>query len=93
MTPFTINISDQDMLDLAAYYSYLPRVPGSDFSASVKAPLIVVTGAPMRNIAPCGLPWRFGRETRKPMAGRPAMISGESKQNAAFQSRICSNPS
>ncbi len=54
MTPFAATISNQDMLDLAAYYSYLPRLPGGDFTPAVEAPLVVVTGAPMRNIAPCG---------------------------------------
>ena len=27
MTPFAVNMTNQDMLDVAAYYSYLPRVP------------------------------------------------------------------
>jgi cytochrome c553 len=54
MTPFAATISNQDMLDLAAYYSYLPRLPGGDFTPAIEAPLIVVIGAPMRNIAPCG---------------------------------------
>ena len=53
MTPFAANLSDQDILDLAAYYSYLPQAPRGD-STAARTPLIVVTGAPMRNIAPCG---------------------------------------
>ena len=28
MTPFAVNLTDQDMRDLAAYYAYLPRLPG-----------------------------------------------------------------
>src|SRR6185312_10400001 len=47
-------VTYQDMLDVAAYYSYLPRVPSSHADAKIPAPLIVTTGAPMRNIAPCG---------------------------------------
>jgi cytochrome c553 len=54
MSPFAQNMSNQDMLDLAAYYSYLPRVPSGHLDPTVAAPLIVTTGAPMRNIAPCG---------------------------------------
>jgi cytochrome c553 len=42
------------MLDIAAYYSYLPRVPSNHLDSGVPAPPIVVTGAPMRNIPPCG---------------------------------------
>jgi cytochrome c553 len=54
MSPFAANMSNQDMLDLAAYYAYLPRVPTSHADDNVPAPPIVITGAPMRNIAPCG---------------------------------------
>ena len=54
MSPFAANMSDQDMLDIAAYYSYLPRVPSNHLDSGVPAPPIVVTGAPMRNIPPCG---------------------------------------
>jgi cytochrome c553 len=53
MSPMVTSLSDEDMRDLAAYYSNLPR-PGAqrEVSASL-APGIVVHGAPMRNIAPC----------------------------------------
>ena len=54
MAPFAANMSNQDMLDLAAYYAYLPRVPTNRANARLAAPPIVITGAPMRNIAPCG---------------------------------------
>jgi cytochrome c553 len=54
MSPFAANLSNQDMLDIAAYYSYLPRVPSSKLDPAIVAPPIVTTGAPMRNIAPCG---------------------------------------
>ena len=46
--------SHQDMLDIAAYYAYLPRVPSNNLDPTIPAPAIVTTGAPMRNIAPCG---------------------------------------
>jgi cytochrome c553 len=54
MSPFAANMSNQDMLDLAAYYAYLPPVPSNYLDTNLPAPLIVTTGAPMRNIPPCG---------------------------------------
>jgi cytochrome c553 len=54
MSPFAANMTNQDMLDLAAYYSFLPRVPSNHLNGNIPAPMIVTTGAPMRNIAPCG---------------------------------------
>jgi cytochrome c553 len=54
MSPFAATMTNQDMLDVAAYYAYLPRVPSSRLDANIVAPSIVVTGAPMRNIPPCG---------------------------------------
>jgi cytochrome c553 len=50
MSPRVQDLSDQDIADLAAYYAYLPRLTG----VGGKMPAIVATGAPMRNIAPCG---------------------------------------
>jgi cytochrome c553 len=54
MSPFAANMSNPDMLDLAAYYAYLPRVPSSHLDVTSEAPPIVAVGAPMRNIPPCG---------------------------------------
>lgn len=54
MTPFALSMTDQEMKDVAAYYAYLPRVPSDNVNPNVAAPAIVVTGAPMRNIPPCG---------------------------------------
>jgi cytochrome c553 len=53
MSPLMINLQDQDMRDLAAYFAYLPRLPGYHPTGEGPAPRIVVSGAPMRNIAPC----------------------------------------
>ncbi len=72
MSPFAIKLSEQDMLDIAAYYSYLPRQPGSHPDPTVTAPSIVARGAPMRNIPACaschgttdaklGTPWLDGQ--------------------------------
>ncbi len=54
MSPFAANLSNQDMLDIAAYYAYLPRVPSNNLDTKLAAPQIVTVGAPMRNIPPCG---------------------------------------
>ncbi|WP_457108341.1 c-type cytochrome [Methylobacterium sp. P5_C11] len=54
MTPFAVNLSEQDMADLAAYYAYLPRLSGFHPARDKPAPRIVINGAPLRNIAPCG---------------------------------------
>jgi cytochrome c553 len=54
MTPFAVNLSDRDMTDIAVYYAYLPRLPPFHPTKQKPAPRIVVNGAPMRNVAPCG---------------------------------------
>jgi cytochrome c553 len=54
MSPFAANMTDQQMRDLAAYYSYLPRVPSNQLDTSTITPEIVSLGAPLRNIPPCG---------------------------------------
>jgi cytochrome c553 len=70
MSPRVRDLTDQDITDLAAYYAYLPRLPGYHPTAE-PAPRIVVSGAPMRNIPPCaachgglasklGSPWLEG---------------------------------
>ncbi len=72
MSPFAVRLSEQNMLDLAAYYLYLPRQPGSHPDAAVVDPPIVARGAPMRNIPGCaschgttdaklGTPWLDGQ--------------------------------
>jgi cytochrome c553 len=54
MSPFATNLSDQDIADLAAYYAYLPRLPGYHPERQLPKPRIVINGAPLRGIAPCG---------------------------------------
>ena len=54
MSPFAEPLSDQDIVDLAAYYSYLPRLPGYHPTTQTPAPRIVINGAPLRGIAFCG---------------------------------------
>jgi cytochrome c553 len=53
MQPLVATLSDAEMRDLATYYAYLPR-ESVDRSSTVGTPRIVMDGAPMRGIAPCG---------------------------------------
>jgi cytochrome c553 len=98
MSPFAVNMSDQDMLDVAAYYSYLPRVPSSHADAKMPAPPIVMTGAPMRNIAPCGSchgdidnkagsPWLGGQSAVYIKAQLQAFATGARRNDISQQMR------
>jgi cytochrome c553 len=98
MAPFAANLSDQDMVDIAAYYSYLPRVPSNQLDTRVAAPPIVVTGAPMRNIAPCGSchgdidtkagsPWLGGQSAVYIKAQLQAFASGARRNDISQQMR------
>jgi cytochrome c553 len=98
MSPFAGNLSNQDMLDVAAYYSYLPRVPSNYLDAKLPAPPIVVTGAPMRNIPPCGSchgdidnkagsPWLGGQSAVYIKAQLQAFASGVRRNDISQQMR------
>jgi cytochrome c553 len=98
MSPFAVNMSNQDMLDLAAYYAYLPRVPSNNLNTRIPAPPIVVTGAPMRNIAPCGSchgdidtkagsPWLGGQSAVYIRAQLQAFVSGTRHNDISQQMR------
>ena len=54
MTPFATPLSERDMADVALYYAYLPRLPAYHPEKSPPPPKVVIYGAPMRGIAPCG---------------------------------------
>lgn len=98
MSPFAANMSNQDMLDLAAYYAYLPRVPSNRANPAAAVPLIVTTGAPMRNIAPCGAchgdfdnktgsPWLGGQSAVYVKAQLQAFASGTRHNDISQQMR------
>jgi cytochrome c553 len=97
MSPMAKNLSDQDMLDLAAYYASLPRLrigrPGGP-----PMPEIVASGAPMRNIPPCaachgpanakpGAPWLEGEPEVYIRAQLLAFVSGERHNDTSEQMR------
>ena len=98
MSPFAANMRDQDMLDIAAYYSFLPRVPSNNLNDRIAEPEIVTNGAPMRNIAPCGAchgaidnkagtPWLGGQSAVYIKAQLKAFASGTRRNDISQQMR------
>ncbi len=98
MGPFVANLGDKDMRDLAAYYAYLPRPPGYHPDSAGPAPLIVSSGAPMRNIAPCGSchgrlankagsPWLEGQPAAYLRAQLQGFASGARRNDISEQMR------
>ena len=99
MGPRVVAMSDRDMRDLAAYYAYLPRLPGYHPEVGSPAiPDIVVHGAPMRNIAPCatchggidnkaGSAWLEGQSPVYLRAQLQAFVSGTRHNDISQQMR------
>lgn len=98
MSPFAVKLSEQDMLDLAAYYSYLPRQPGSHPDTAAAPPQIVARGAPMRNVAACsschgitdaklGTPWLDGQSAVYIKAQLQAFATGARRNDISEQMR------
>jgi cytochrome c553 len=98
MSPFAVKLSEQDMLDLAAYYSYLPRQPGSHADLAVTAPQVVAHGAPMRNVPACsschgttnaklGAPWLDGQSAVYIEAQLHAFATGARRNDISEQMR------
>src|SRR3954451_1179928 len=98
MSPFAATLSNQDMLDIAAYYAYLPRVPSNKLDLTMPAPGIVTLGAPMRNIAPCGSchgdidnkagsPWLGGQSAVYIKAQLQALAAGTRRNDISQQMR------
>ena len=98
MSPFAVNLTDQDIADLAAYYAYLPRLPAFHPAAELPKPRIVIYGAPMRGIAPCGSchgsldnkvgsPWLEGQSDAYLKAQLRAFASGQRTNDISQQMR------
>jgi cytochrome c553 len=99
MGPRVAALSDRDMRDLAAYYAYLPRLPGYHPEVGSSAvPDVVVHGAPMRNIAPCatchggidnkaGSAWLEGQSPVYLRAQLQAFVSGTRHNDISQQMR------
>jgi cytochrome c553 len=98
MGPFVAKMTNQDMLDLAAYYAYLPRVPSGRANDKLAAPQVAITGAPMRNIPPCGAchgdldnktgsPWLGGQSAVYIKAQMRAFATGARRNDISQQMR------
>jgi cytochrome c553 len=98
MSPFAVNLSDQDIVDLAAYYAYLPRLPAYHPQPKLQPTRIVVYGAPSRGIAPCGAchgsldnkpgsPWLEGQSAVYLKAQLTAFASGLRRNDISAQMR------
>ena len=71
MQALASSLTDRNIADLAAYYSYLPKARNAPTTYDEPLPALVRVGAPLRNIAPCiachgsvdqklGAPWLEG---------------------------------
>ena len=98
MSPFAANMSEQDMIDVAVYYAYLPRLPGYHPGTPSSQPQIVISGAPLRGIAPCGAchgmldnkvgsPWLEGQPAAYVKAQLQAFASGARRNDIDQQMR------
>ncbi len=98
MSPFAANLSEQDMKDVAVYYAYLPRLPAYHPNTPPSEPRIVISGAPLRGIAPCGSchgtldnkvgsPWLEGQPAAYIKAQLQAFASGARRNDIGQQMR------
>lgn len=98
MSPFAVNLTDQEIADLASYYAYLPRLPAYHPTPQLTKPNIVIYGAPLRGIAPCGAchgsldnktgsPWLEGQSETYVKTQLQAFASGERHNDISQQMR------
>lgn len=98
MSPFATNLTDQEIADLSSYYAYLPRLPAYHPTPQLPKPRIVIYGAPIRGIAPCGSchgsldnktgsPWLEGQSEVYMKAQLQAFASGQRLNDISQQMR------
>lgn len=98
MSPFAAHLTDREIADLAVYYAYLPRLPAYHPTAQLPKPRIVIYGAPLRGIAPCGSchgsldnktgsPWLEGQSEAYMKAQLQAFASGRRTNDISEQMR------
>jgi cytochrome c553 len=91
-------LSDDDIADLAAYYSYLPKARTAPTTYDEALPALVRVGDPLRNIAPCischgqvdqklGTPWLEGMPKQYLVDQLLAFQSGFRRNDAQAQMR------
>jgi cytochrome c553 len=92
------NLSDQDIVDLAAYYAYLPKARTAPTTYDESLPALVRVGDPLRNIAPCischggvdqklGAPWLEGMPKDYLVEQLKAFASGTRRNDSQAQMR------
>jgi cytochrome c553 len=98
MTPFAVKLSEKDILDIAAYYAFMPRQPGLHPDLDVPALSIVKRGAAMRNVPACaschggadvkaGSPWLEGQSAVYITSQLQAFAAGTRRNDISEQMR------
>lgn len=98
MQAISQTLAERDVIDLAAYYAYLPKARTAPTSYDEALPPLVRVGDPLRNIAPCischggvdqklGAPWLEGLPKDYIVAQLNAFKSGARHNDAQAQMR------
>jgi cytochrome c553 len=98
MEALASKLSERDVLDLAAYYAYLPKARTAPTTYDETLPALVRLGAPLRNIAPCischggvdqklGAPWIEGMPRDYLVSQLLAFRAGERRNDSQAQMR------
>jgi len=98
MEALSRNLSERDIVDLAAYYAYLPKARTAPTSYDESLPALVRVGDPLRNIAPCischggvdqklGAPWLEGMAKGYLVAQLRAFKEGTRRNDSQAQMR------
>ncbi|MBV9891888.1 MAG: c-type cytochrome [Rhizobacter sp.] len=98
MEALSLNLSEHDMRDLAAYFASLPKARTAPTTYDEALPALVRVGDPMRNIAPCischggvdqklGAPWIEGMPKEYLAAQLVAFQSGTRGNDGEAQMR------
>lgn len=92
------DLPDRDIVDLAAYYAYLPKARSAPTTYDEALPALVRVGDPLRNIAPCiachggvdqklGAPWLEGMPKEYLVAQLTAFASEVRRNDPEAQMR------
>jgi len=98
MRALSVDLTDANIRDLAAYYASLPRPRNTPVTNMATVPPLVKVGDPMRNIAPCaschggieqrlGTPWLEGMPKDYLVEQLAAFASGERRNDSHAQMR------
>lgn len=98
MAALARNLTEQNIVDLAAYYASLPKARTAPTSYDETLPALVRVGDPMRNIAPCischggvdqklGAPWLEGMPKQYLVQELGAFKSGKRRNDGLQQMR------